>query len=93
MISVKQAVEAAEKFTREMFPAADLEYLRLEEVGLSEDEKTRLVTLGWLEQGVSREGSPIFQNPLLLTRPRVYKQFKVDAETGVVKAMGIRRVG
>lgn len=92
MISLKEAAQAAESFVREVYAANELWSLRIEEAELSNDEKTWLITLGWVEQAI-REPSVFFptlkSEPIVL--PRVYKQFIIDADTGKVRSMKIRQ--
>ena len=91
MIDVKQAVQSAEAYARELYRGDELRHLRLEEVERSDDGRSWYVTLGWVEPAVSSNALVIgggFQK-----LPRVYKVFEVDAETGVVQSMKIRDVG
>jgi hypothetical protein len=90
MLTVKEAVDAAEKWVRNLYPASALKQLRLEEVELSSDERIWRVTLGWAEPGVPENG---LAAALGRNVPRVYKRVEVDAETGTVRAMRIREVG
>ena len=91
MLTVKEAVQAAEEWVRDLYPTKDLQHLRLEEVELSDDDRYWRITLGWLEPAVRL-------NPLTAAMadvqklPRVYKTVEVDAETGAVKSMKIREV-
>lgn len=93
MLNVKEATQAAEKWVRDLFPKSELRHLRLEEVELSENERSWYITLGWAEAAV-RE--PLSVSAVLdrevRVLPRVYKTLVVDAETGVVKSMKIREV-
>lgn len=97
MIDVKTAVESAYKylqFVRDMI-GGQLEDLRLEEVELSEDKHSWLITLGYDLPVKNRS-----QIEELLTSPispkkafrREYKLFRVNSETGEVEAMKIRQV-
>lgn len=93
MVTVKEAVQAAEDWVRELIPKADLKHLRLEEVQLSDDERYWHITLGWVEPAFreSTAVGAIFSNEMRIL-PRVYKTLEVDAETGAVKSMKIREV-
>jgi hypothetical protein len=91
MVDVKQAVQSAESYARELFGDADLRHLRLEEVALSDDGQRWNVTLGWVEPAVVQPG--IVLNGSVQKLPRIYKLFEVDAESGQVSAMKIRDVG
>lgn len=93
MITVKEAVQAAQNWVRDLYPKAALQHLRLEEVELSEDERYWQITLGWVEPAV-REPiamSSVFSRGIHVL-PRVYKTLEVDVETGKVKSMKIREV-
>ena len=99
MIDVKAAVNSALRYfqtIREMI-GGQLEDLRLEEVELSEDKHSWLITLGYDMPVKERERSQI--NDLLASSnfrktpfQREYKLFRVNAETGEVEAMKIREV-
>jgi hypothetical protein len=93
MLTVKEAVRAAEQWVRDLYPQQELEHLRLEEVTLSDDELYWRITLGWVEPAVQ---VPVFSSALggrdIHVLPRVYKTLEVDAETGDVKSMKIREV-
>jgi hypothetical protein len=92
MLTVKEAVQAAEKWVRDLYPEGDLNHLRLEEVSLSSNERFWDITLGWAEPAVRQNPlSPVFSSNLQVL-PRVYKTLHVDAETGEVKSMKIREV-
>lgn len=92
MINVKDAVAAAEEFARSLYEDSELRHLRLEEVELSGDERSWLVTLGWVEPAVARGGLSLALPSTLEKLPRVYKTFNVDAESGEVHSMKIRNV-
>lgn len=86
MIDVKKAVNTAKEYIQDFFAPETLSGLELEEVELSEDAKTWLVTLGFTskkEQNVSE---------LLASRQamREYKLFRIDAETGQILSMKTR---
>lgn len=87
-IGVKEAVQAARAAVQELLPASDLNDLQLEEVEQSEDEKYWLITLGFYERptGIESQINPFAKGA------RKYKLFKVDAESGKVRAMKIRTV-
>lgn len=92
MLSVKEAVEAAENWVRELYPKKELQHLRLEEVELSSDDRYWRITLGWVEPAV-RENTLVAALTKDVQRlPRVYKTLEVNAETGTVKSMKIREV-
>lgn len=94
MIEVREAVEAAEEFARDAFDEDALRYLRLEEVELDASGDQWKVTLGWVTPEDLRRANTGLANitgtPQKL--PRTYKTFRVDAETGEVDSMKIRKV-
>ena len=91
MLTVQDAVKAAEEWVRGLYPEGALNHLRLEEVELSSDEKTWRITLGWVEQAVRESSLSAALGQRVL--PRVYKTLTVDAESGSVRSMKIREVG
>ena len=93
MLTVKDAVQAAQRWVRDLYPEEDLQHLRLEEVKLSDDERLWNITLGWAESAVREPTSlsAMFSQDLR-TLPRVYKTLEVDSESGTVKSMKIREV-
>ena len=94
MIDVKEAVSSATKALQDFFAGKELVGLELEEVELTEDGKSWLITLGFYVP----DPNP---NPLrnILALPtegktkyeRKYKVFEVDGDTGSVAAMKIRK--
>lgn len=96
-VPVQQAVYAAQQYLGDLqsFMKVPLESLRLEEVELSEDKGTWLVTLSYDSPDVSMQRSNLVtlgevMRPQKLLRD--YKIIKVNAETGEVEAMKIRTV-
>ncbi len=93
---VKTAVKSAYHYVRELqdLMGSDLDDLRLEEVELSEDEKTWLVTLGY-DVPVKRK-SALDEMMQSINAPRgfkrEYKLFAVNASTGKIESMKIRQV-
>jgi len=81
MIDVKQAVAIASQYLTELFPDKSPANTQLEEVELSEDEKYWFVTLSFTGtiQGVIPLG-------------KSYKLFKINADSGQVQSMKIRKV-
>lgn len=80
MIDVKEAVEKAHEYLRSLY-GEDAAGVQLEEVELTEDERYWIVTLSY--------SAP---TRLLLTVSTKYKQFRIDAQTGRVSSMKIRKV-
>jgi len=94
MIDVKQAANAAIKYFSALMPVQDV---RLEEVELSGDEKTWLITLSALIPAPKLPPTAIdnlktltemFQSPY----ERVYRIFSVDSDNRTVRSMKIRKV-
>jgi hypothetical protein len=48
MIDLKQAVQVATTFARDLFVDEDLRHLRVEEVELPSDQRLWNITLGWV---------------------------------------------
>ena len=94
MIDVKQAVQAATQYARDLFADQELRHLRVEEVELTEDRSIWNITLGWVEPAIRTRPSlvPSYADGGVVKLPRVYKVFDVDAESGEVRAMKIREV-
>lgn len=87
-VDMKQAVDIALKAIRGLYPEATLEDLLLEEVllgGEYTDDKWQ-VTLGFARP-YSTERPGALGNVLPQTKPRAYKRFLIDAETGEVQGM------
>jgi hypothetical protein len=91
MLTVKEAVQVAESWVRDLYPEAEIRHLRLEEVEFSDDACWR-ITLGWAEPAVRQNSLTAALQPDVYALPRVYKTLDVDAETGAVKSMKIREV-
>lgn len=90
MIDFKQAVSSAKSHICSL--EVGLEHLMVEELSLSEDGKTWLVTLGYDAPSTVREYSSMLGMPSGRAQafPRVYRYFEVDAETGQVRRMKMR---
>ena len=86
MVNVNEAIESAETFAKKVIDNP-LTNIAVEEVELSEDEKTWLITLGWDEpmKGVTSSALKSVIGP-----ERIYKVFYVDIETGNVNKMKLR---
>lgn len=94
MIDVKEAARRAAEYFTDLYEPSTYNDLQLEEVELRDDEKYWLITLSYI---------PILNSPLGQDKiakvlnmpasgPRKYKQFKINATTGEVRAMTIRKV-
>jgi hypothetical protein len=88
MIDVKQAVQAASDFIKQLYGANQLKQLTLEEVELTDDDRFWLVTLGF--------SRPELVSPLeafaTAKQRREYKILKIHADSGKVQSMKIREV-
>jgi hypothetical protein len=94
-VDVKRAAEAAATYFVSVMSVHDV---RLEEIELSQDEQFWFVTLSGLipvAKDVPADAPATFGTlAQMLKGPyeRVYKVFAVDADTGVVRSMKIRKV-
>ena len=86
-MDVKEAVEVATKHFEDLYPTTSLRDVLLEEVELSEDEQTWLVTLGFDRKLPGTLGA-IGANEY----SRAYKLFKIDDQTGKVYSVTMRKV-
>jgi hypothetical protein len=86
-INVQLAAQKALNYFRTLAPhmGSQITNTRLEEIELSEDESFWFITLGF-----DRIIDDNFLGQLQQRTERGYKQFKIDAATGEVKAMKIR---
>jgi hypothetical protein len=107
MIEVKEAVELARKSFGELYQDRPFQDVTLEEVEASEDDQYWSVTLGFSEPETEREvvenplahvagsvsalakGLSFLQSRKLFRR---YKTFRIDAETGRLRAMKDREL-
>ena len=95
-IDAKQAAALSLEYFKELFPDARISNVALEEVELVEDENCWLITLGY-DEPVGRTRSSVPLNKSLtdlfgVPLARKFKVFKVDARTGKVISMRIRRI-
>ncbi len=86
-IDAREAAAAAFQYFKELFSPLEVQSVTLEEVELSEDGKTWLITLGY-------EFRPKFGGIAATFGPpkTKFKVFKVDTKTGRVVAMKIRKL-
>ncbi|MFO7932739.1 MAG: hypothetical protein R6U78_01550 [Bacteroidales bacterium] len=84
MINVKTAIDKAKEHLMAFFPEA--ENVQLEEVELTGDKTQWLITFSY--EGVSASVA----SSLLVGKSVIYKQFKLDAESGEVISMKIRDI-
>lgn len=84
MINVKQAIEKSKEHLTAFFPEA--ENIQLEEIELTNDKAHWLITLSY--EGVTSSVA----SSLLVGKSVIYKQFKLEAESGNVISMKIRDI-
>jgi hypothetical protein len=87
MLEVKEAVKIATEYIQTLFQERQIPELRLEEVELSPDNQFWEVTLSF----VVREPTA-YLSLGDAARTREYKIFRINAETGQVQSMKIRKV-
>jgi hypothetical protein len=94
MIDMKQAVQIALEFCRNLYGQEKLAGLLLEEVELSDDEKFWLVTIGFnLGQGETSQSSTNLSGDSLTRRSdHVFKTMKVDASSGRALSLKIKKL-
>ncbi len=80
MIDVKQAVEAAGKYVKRLYPST--RNLRVEETEIAEDNSFWFITLSFIQESPEELFGP----------DRSYKEFKIDAETGDILSMKIKKI-
>lgn len=83
---MKQAVRIAHDYFRELYEGREVEDLRLEEVELSEMGDCWYVTLGFNEPSRRAGFAGVLGVP-----PREYKVFKINAGSGAVQSMKMRK--
>lgn len=94
MISAKEAVARAAEYMREMY-ANEAKDLRVEEIELTGDGETWLVTMGfWEFLPVPPPVNALAALSQIENRKvrRTYKQLAIQAESGEVLSMKIRQV-
>jgi hypothetical protein len=91
MLDVKEAARTAAEYFASLYDESTYSDLQLEEVELTEDEKYWLITLSY-EYGEAKQTQVGAMLNLPVSKQRKYKQFRIDAETGQVQAMTIRKV-
>lgn len=92
MVDIKWSVDRALEFFKSVYPVPHNGVL-VEEVEVSDDGKYWLITLGY-DVAVTSEGKALHGIASVFEQKarREYKIFKIDRETGEVKAMNIRKV-
>lgn len=93
MVEVKEAVKIAILYMNDLYDAAEVENLLLEEVELSEDEKHWLVTLSFKRQIEKLSELAYAMNHLTPEKEiRAYKVIKINTNDGQVESMKIRQL-
>ncbi|MBE9063030.1 hypothetical protein [cf. Phormidesmis sp. LEGE 11477] len=96
MVDVTTAVKSASKYLKqvEQVMGSELENLRLEEVEKEEGTDHWLITLGYDARSALPPASSLFNDPedVNWKYERAYKLFRINAETGEVESMKIRKV-
>jgi len=85
MIDVKSAVRTAIQYLQEFHEFIPARSLRLEETELT-DDGSWLITLSTEDP----DSPPVVLAPFSRSGSRIYKQFRIDADTGAVKSMKVR---
>jgi hypothetical protein len=97
-VDAKQAAKLSLEYFNELFPDATVSDVLLEEVEFLDEENCWLITLGFDMPARQRTSSPVaINNPLAdlfrtSSPARKFKIFKVDAKTGRVISMRIRKL-
>lgn len=84
MLDVKEAAQRASEYYAALYSQEAAANVRLEEVELSDDDQYWLITLSYPRPGLEA----LFGD----NGKREYKQFKIEASTGKVLSMKIRKV-
>jgi hypothetical protein len=83
MLDVREAAKRASEYFAGLYSDQKIDNVQLEEVEISDDEKYWLITLSY--------PVPPELAALNLNFKRKYKVFTIDANTGEVKSMKIRK--
>lgn len=91
MITFQEAIKAAKSVAAEIFEPAELKGLRVEAITLSDDSAFWYVTLGWVaaDTRVLNPSNTLSMpsRPDIVEAPRVYKKFKLAADSGQMVSM------
>lgn len=92
-IDAKRAAQQALKYLQDVFPSELISDIALEEIEFSEDDNCWLITLSHRSKGgrSPKRNAPSMAELLGPARSTKYKVFKVDAHTGRVVSMKIRK--
>ena len=92
MVDVKEAVAKAMDSLKELYQIDQFKDVLLEEVDLSEDNKSWYVTIGFTRGQESTSGGPM---ATLIGQSsefkREYKVFQIDSQTGDLRSMRSRK--
>jgi hypothetical protein len=92
MIDVKQAVTSAVASANDLLGDRQIRDVALEEVQMSEDGRLWLITIGFYAPPRPDQANTLSDLFPRVNLERQFKMFEVDAETGKVKSMKIRKV-
>lgn len=85
MVEVKEAVQNALEYAKEIYQPSQIQGIAVEEIEFSQRRGVWLITLGWHDP--ARNITTIQQ---AMSGSRIYKVFIVDNDTGKVIKMEIR---
>ena len=88
-IGLKSAVREAAAYFGDLYANSPVENLLLEEVEETEDGKFWLITLGYDQKCPPSRYSRLVGSPEVT---RAYKTFRIEADTGKVVSMKMRKV-
>ena len=92
MVDAKQAVKMAMEYLNEIYDTKEFKDVMLDEVELSEDNRYWNVTIGFARRQVSTSEGPMAS---LVGKTEQYKReskiFTIDAESGIVRSMKIKK--
>ena len=89
MIEIKKAVQAAFALLSELYDTKKYKDMLLEEVQLSNDKASWLITIGFSRPAPSINIMESFGSKKYV---RTFKQFRIDAETGQLISMTNRQL-
>lgn len=91
IIDIKRATGAAAQTVQQLYAESLPQDVRLEEVEISEDGKFWFITMSFSLQ-LPLPTTPMEEIRSLGRSERTYKRFKIDAQTGQMRSMSIRKV-
>lgn len=92
MITIKQSVENSISFLKDMYPESNsFQDILLEEAEFSDDKKFWFITIGFDRLKKNEKSALLRTIEITPSFHREYKIFKVDANSGEVISMKIRK--